>query len=69
MTSPNYAPNIEATTIGADGRQLHPRNDVEARAAGYQRIVRISNGEVLYRRAPDARELAASGEYRWERWE
>ena len=45
-----------------------PVNDTEAKAAGLQKVVRLSDNQVEYHHSIDCPELEASGAYRWERW-
>lgn len=62
------APNRQLPDLGKDGNPRKPANDEEARRAGLQRVVRTSDGSVIYAHSIDVPELTAGGEYRWEHW-
>lgn len=64
------APEIVWPGIAADGSRPWPATDAEAQAAGLTKLVRASDGHVVYARTMNAREIAAHPEsgYVVESW-
>ncbi len=64
------APNREypGSIMGRDGNPKYPANDADAKAAGLDKCVKVSDSSVSYRYPPDRKEMVLSGAYTWTPW-
>lgn len=61
------APNRDNASIGFDGP--HDANaDARAEASGLFKLTNKSDGSMIYRTSPDAKEIVAHGEYEITAW-